>query len=131
MKPKIQGVFTPNVVAFITDRSINEAVLREYTSWLIGSVVTGLYPNGSTGEFIRLSFEQRMRVVEIMADEARGWVPIQATPLHWGLAPSRMEESVVSLLLEDLAHHSNHLTAHRGDRAVPPNVLMGSRAYGR
>lgn len=78
MKPTIQGIFTPNVVPFRADHSINEGVLREYTSWLIDKGVTGLYPNGSTGEFIRLSFEQRMRVVEIMADEARGRVPILA-----------------------------------------------------
>jgi dihydrodipicolinate synthase/N-acetylneuraminate lyase len=78
MTAKIQGIFTPNVVPFKPDQSINEGVLREYTSWLIGKGVTGLYPNGSTGEFIRLSFEQRMRVVEIMADEARGRVPILA-----------------------------------------------------
>lgn len=78
MTSKIQGIFTPNVVPFKADHSINEPVLRRYTSWLIDKGVTGLYPNGSTGEFIRLSFDQRMRVVEIVADEARGRVPILA-----------------------------------------------------
>ena len=38
----------------------------------------GLYPNGSTGEFIRLSFEDRLRVVKIMAEENRGRLPILA-----------------------------------------------------
>jgi 4-hydroxy-tetrahydrodipicolinate synthase len=78
MTATIQGIFTPNVVPFKDDQSINEPVLRAYTSWLIDKGVTGLYPNGSTGEFIRLSFEQRLRVVEIMADEADGRVPILA-----------------------------------------------------
>jgi dihydrodipicolinate synthase/N-acetylneuraminate lyase len=78
MTTTIQGIFTPNVVPFKDDQSINEPVLRAYTSWLIEKGVSGLYPNGSTGEFIRLSFEQRMRVVEIMADEADGRVPILA-----------------------------------------------------
>ena len=75
---KIQGIFTPNVVPFHDDHRINEGELRRYTNWLIEKGVTGLYPNGSTGEFIRISFEQRIRVVEIMADEARGRVPILA-----------------------------------------------------
>ena len=75
---KIQGIFTPNVVPFYDDHRINEGELRRYTNWLIEKGVTGLYPNGSTGEFIRISFEQRIRVVEIMADEARGRVPILA-----------------------------------------------------
>jgi 4-hydroxy-tetrahydrodipicolinate synthase len=75
---KIQGIYTPNVVPFNSDHSINEGELRRYVSWLIEKGVTGLYPNGSTGEFIRLSFEQRMRVVEIISEEARGRVPILA-----------------------------------------------------
>ena len=77
-KKSIQGIFTPNVVPFYDDHRINEGELRRYTNWLIEKGVTGLYPNGSTGEFIRISFEQRIRVVEIMADEARGRVPILA-----------------------------------------------------
>ena len=74
----IKGIFTPNVVPFHDDHRINEEELRRYTNWLIEKGVTGLYPNGSTGEFIRISFEQRIRVVEIMADEAKGRVPILA-----------------------------------------------------
>jgi len=74
----IRGIFTPNVVPFYDDHRINEGELRRYTNWLIEKGVTGLYPNGSTGEFIRISFEERIRVVEIMADEARGRVPILA-----------------------------------------------------
>jgi len=74
----IQGIFTPNVVPLYDDHQINEEELRRYTDWLIEKGVTGLYPNGSTGEFIRLSYEQRLRVVEIMASEARGRVPILA-----------------------------------------------------
>ncbi len=74
----IQGIFTPNVVPFHDDHRINEGELRRYTNWLIEKGITGLYPNGSTGEFIRISFEQRLRVVEIMADEAKGRVPILA-----------------------------------------------------
>ena len=75
---KIQGIFTPNVVPFHADHSINEKELRRYINWLIEKGVTGLYPNGSTGEFIRLSFEQRIRVVEIVAEETKGRVPILA-----------------------------------------------------
>ncbi len=79
MNPKtIHGIFTPNVVPFHENHSINEGELRRYTNWLIEKGVTGLYPNGSTGEFIRLSFEQRLRVVKIMAAETRGRVPILA-----------------------------------------------------
>ena len=75
---KIQGIYTPNIVPFRSDGAINEPELRRMTSWLIDKGIHGLYPNGSTGEFIRLSFEERLRVVQIMASETRGRVPILA-----------------------------------------------------
>ncbi len=75
---KILGIYTPNIVPMRSDYSINEKELRRYINWLIDKGISGLYPNGSTGEFIRLSFEQRLRVVEIIADETKGRVPILA-----------------------------------------------------
>jgi len=75
---KIKGIYTPTIVPFSSDGTINEHELRRLTSWLIEKGIHGLYPNGSTGEFIRLSYEERLRVVRIMASENRGRVPILA-----------------------------------------------------
>lgn len=86
----IKGIYTPNLVPFAEDGSINEAELRRLINWLIEKGVTGLYPNGSTGEFIRLSFEERQRVIRIVAEEVHGRVPILA-----GAA-----ESNLSMILE-------------------------------
>jgi dihydrodipicolinate synthase/N-acetylneuraminate lyase len=74
----IRGIFTPNLVPFKDDGSINEGELRRMINWLIEKGISGLYPNGSTGEFIRLSFEERKRVIRIVAEENRGRVPILA-----------------------------------------------------
>jgi len=74
----IRGIYTPNLVPFDDDGRINEGELRRMVDWLIEKGVSGLYPNGSTGEFIRLSFEERKRVIKIVADETRGRVPILA-----------------------------------------------------
>ena len=74
----IRGIFTPNLVPFLDDGRIHEDELRRMIQWLIGKGVSGLYPNGSTGEFIRLSFEERKRVIRIVAEETRGRVPILA-----------------------------------------------------
>jgi dihydrodipicolinate synthase/N-acetylneuraminate lyase len=86
----IQGIYTPNLIPFLDDGRINEDELRRIVNWLIEKGVSGLYPNGSTGEFIRLSFEERKRVIQIVAEEAQGRVPILA-----GAA-----ESNLSLILE-------------------------------
>lgn len=75
---RITGILCPNIVPFSEDGRINEGELRRIVSWLIDKGIHGLYPNGSTGEFARLSFEERIRVVEIVADENRGRVPILA-----------------------------------------------------
>jgi len=90
----LDGIFCPNIVPFHHDGSINEGELRRIISWLIDRGIHGLYPNGSTGEFARLSFEERLRVVEIVADENRGRVPILA-----GAA-----ENSIELVLK-AAHH--------------------------
>jgi 4-hydroxy-tetrahydrodipicolinate synthase len=78
MNSKIHGIFTPNIVPLDDRRQIHEEELRRYVDWLIQRGVHGLYPNGSTGEFIRFTVEERRRIVEIMADQARGRVPILA-----------------------------------------------------
>jgi len=74
----LKGIFTPNLIPFLEDGRIHEAELRCMIHWLIEKGVSGLYPNGSTGEFMRLSFEERKCVIQIVAEETRGRVPILA-----------------------------------------------------
>ena len=60
------------------DGRINETELRRYVDWLIGQGVHGLYPNGSTGEFVRFTAEERRQIVKIVCDQAGGRVPVLA-----------------------------------------------------
>src|SRR5688572_27724314 len=87
--PRLQGIFTPNLVPLDARGEINEAELRRYTDWLIERGVHGLYPNGSTGEFTRFTPEERRRIVAIMADQTRGRVPILA-----GAAEANVRETL-------------------------------------
>lgn len=82
----ISGIFTPNLIPFSNDGRIHEHELRRLINWLIEKGISGLYPNGSTGEFIRLSFEERKHVIKIVAEETKGRVPILA-----GAAETNME----------------------------------------
>src|SRR4029078_7851328 len=70
---------------------INEPELRRFVSWLIDRGVHGLYPNGSTGEFTRFTEEERRRIVEIVADQAGGRVPILA-----GAAEANVKETLAA-----------------------------------
>ena len=86
---RLQGIFTPLLVPLDERGQINEPELRRFVSWLIERGVHGLYPNGSTGEFTRLTPEERRRMVEVVADEAGGRVPILA-----GAAEANVKETL-------------------------------------
>ncbi|MBT8037014.1 MAG: dihydrodipicolinate synthase family protein [Verrucomicrobiae bacterium] len=78
MHAPIKGIFVPNITPYHDDGSLNEAELRRIVSWLIDQGVSGIYPNGSMGEFIRLSFDERKEIIRIIADEVDGRIPILA-----------------------------------------------------
>ena len=91
MAAKLEGIFTPTVVPFDDRGEINEPELRRFLSFLIEKGVHGLYPNGSTGEFTRLSVEERRRIVKITCEEARGRVPVLA-----GAAEANVKETLAA-----------------------------------
>jgi 4-hydroxy-tetrahydrodipicolinate synthase len=71
-QPPITGIFVPNIVPYDARGRIDEDELRRIIRWLGDKGVTGFYPNGSMGEFIRLSYEERKRVLKIVVEEAGG-----------------------------------------------------------
>jgi 4-hydroxy-tetrahydrodipicolinate synthase len=85
----LRGIFTPNIVPLDDRGEINEPETRRYIDWLIDRGVHGLYPNGSTGEFTRFTAEERRRIIEIIADQTRGRVPILA-----GAAEANVRETI-------------------------------------
>jgi 4-hydroxy-tetrahydrodipicolinate synthase len=91
MPARLQGIFTPTLVPFDAQGEINEPELRRFVSWLIERGVHGLYPNGSTGEFPRLSPEERRRIVRITCEETRGRVPVLA-----GAAEANVKETLAA-----------------------------------
>jgi len=78
MAAKITGILTPHMVPLEANGCINEAELRRYVDWLIQHGVHGLYPNGSTGEFVRFTPEERRGIVKIVCEQAAGRVPVLA-----------------------------------------------------
>ncbi|MCH2113378.1 MAG: dihydrodipicolinate synthase family protein [Pirellulales bacterium] len=88
---KIEGIFTPTLVPLDDQGNINEDELRRYIDWLIAKGVHGLYPNGSTGEFTRFTAEQRRRIVQIVAEQTAGRVPILA-----GAAEANVRETLAA-----------------------------------
>jgi len=78
MPEPIRGIFTPHMVPLDDHGRIDEAELRRYVDWLIAKGVHGLYPNGSTGEFVRFTPEERREIIRIVCDQAARRVPVLA-----------------------------------------------------
>ena len=72
----LTGIWTPTLVPLDAKGRINEPELRRFIDWLIASGVHGLFPNGSTGEFTRLTSEERQLIGAITCDQAQGRVPV-------------------------------------------------------
>jgi 4-hydroxy-tetrahydrodipicolinate synthase len=89
MKQPLAGIFTPNITPLDARGRLDEEKLRSYIDWLIEHGVHGLYPNGSTGEFVRFTPEERRRVIEVVVDQTQDRVPILA-----GAAEANVSETI-------------------------------------
>ncbi|MBI4571686.1 MAG: dihydrodipicolinate synthase family protein [candidate division NC10 bacterium] len=72
----IKGVIPAMITVFDENEDIDEKGLRSHVHFLIENGVHGIAPDGSTGEFIAMTLEERKRVIEIVLDETKGRVPI-------------------------------------------------------
>ena len=89
MPDRISGILTPNITPVDAAGRVDEDRLRGYVDWLIDRGVDGLYPNGSTGEFVRFTADERRRIVQIVVDQSAGRVPILA-----GAAEANVKETI-------------------------------------
>jgi 4-hydroxy-tetrahydrodipicolinate synthase len=74
----LRGCGTALVTPFTADGAIDEPALRALVQAQLAAGIHFLVPCGSTGEAATLSFDEHVRVVEIVADEVRGRVPVVA-----------------------------------------------------
>jgi 4-hydroxy-tetrahydrodipicolinate synthase len=78
MRTKFTGLGTALVTPFTKSGAMDEKAVRRLGRRQIDSGTHFLVPAGTTGENPTLEVSERLRMVEILADEARGQVPILA-----------------------------------------------------
>lgn len=74
-------MFRGSLVALLTPfdgEQIDEAALRRLVDWHIAEGTHGLVPVGTTGESPTLSHDEHCRVIQIVAEQAAGRVPVIA-----------------------------------------------------
>jgi 4-hydroxy-tetrahydrodipicolinate synthase len=60
------------------DEELNESALRQWVKRFIDAGVHGLFCLGTNGEFFSLTFEEKIRVAQIVVEETGGRVPVYA-----------------------------------------------------
>ncbi len=89
MKIDFAGLFPAVVLPMTADARIDEPGLRNYARHLAGTGIKGVAVNADTGEGPHLTQDERVRVVEIWADEVGDRLPIIA-----GLGAAFTEQAV-------------------------------------
>ena len=78
MRTKFTGLGTALVTPFTKSGELDEAAVRRLGRRQIDNGIHFLVPVGTTGENPTLELSERLRMVEILADEAKGQVPVLA-----------------------------------------------------
>ncbi|RRD63966.1 dihydrodipicolinate synthase family protein [Fretibacterium sp. OH1220_COT-178] len=99
-KNRFRGVIPALITCFDSKGSFDEKRMRLVVRDLLAQNVQGLYLTGSTGEAFLMTLEERKRVVEVVADETAGRVPLI---VHVGAISTR---------------HSTELALHAKDVGV-------------
>jgi len=73
-----KGIIPAMVTPLDQQEKLNEKALRQLTHYLVDGGVHGLFPVGSQGEFFALEYEEKIRVMEIVKEEAKGRIPVYA-----------------------------------------------------
>ena len=78
MRTRFTGVGTALITPFTKDGSLDESAIKRLARRQIDAGVHFLSPCGTTGEAPTLSHRDKLRVVELVVEEANGRVPVLA-----------------------------------------------------
>lgn len=71
-----RGIFPAALTMFDKDNALDEAATADHWEWLISQGVDGLVIAGTSGEFIALENEERVRLFRLAGQVAAGRVPL-------------------------------------------------------
>lgn len=106
MNKRIYGIIAAMVTPMNADETIHEEEIRNQVNRQISAGADAVFCLGTNGEFYILSREEKIRVMEIVVDEARGRVPVYAgtgctgtkETVELSLAAKKIGVDVVSII---------------------------------
>ena len=84
-KQRYQGILSATPTPLDARGEVQVEAVRDHVDRQIDAGITGIVPIGGTGEFNSLTSRQRLRMLELTVEAARGRVPVVAGVLHPGL----------------------------------------------
>ncbi|MEL6181008.1 MAG: 4-hydroxy-tetrahydrodipicolinate synthase [Myxococcota bacterium] len=75
---KLTGAMTAIITPFTADGAIDETALRDLVERQIEGSIDGLVAAGTTGEAATMTQDEKYRTIAIVADQAKGRVPVVA-----------------------------------------------------
>src|SRR4051794_8126153 len=78
MRRQFTGIGTALITPFRKDGSVDEAAVKRLVRRQIDAGVHFVSPCGTTGEAPTLSDREKLRVIELVVEEANGQVPVLA-----------------------------------------------------
>jgi len=77
-KATFQGCYVATLTPFDAEDRLDEGAVAAHTEWLIAQGIEGLCPAGTTGEFLYLTQQEKIRIVSASVAAAKGRVPVIA-----------------------------------------------------
>jgi 4-hydroxy-tetrahydrodipicolinate synthase/2-dehydro-3-deoxy-phosphogluconate/2-dehydro-3-deoxy-6-phosphogalactonate aldolase len=74
----LEGVIPPTITAFADDESVDYETTAAHARFVVDRGVDAVFPLGTNGEFAMLTDEERAGVIESVAEEVGGDVPVIA-----------------------------------------------------
>lgn len=73
------GVWPVMLTPFTEKNTVDEDALKELVEWYIANGVNGLFAACQSSEIFYLTLEERLKIVEITVQAAKGRVPVIAS----------------------------------------------------
>lgn len=74
----LKGMIAAMPTLFCEDEKINHGAMEELTEYLVAGGLDGLLAGGSTGEYVLLSMEERVQLIQRVTEGAAGRIPVLA-----------------------------------------------------
>lgn len=98
---RLRGVVIPTITPMNENGIIDDASLRNFTNYLVEAGANALYPNGTNGESLLMTKQEREHVAEVMAETNNHRLPLF---IQCG-----------SMTTEETASHAKHAAAIGAD----------------